>query len=116
MSVCLEGRLADGAFDEEELSVLFCTSVDCVFGGELELLVGELADADRLPSATVVCTGLRTHRRICLFKLDITPKRRPQVSQTKADDKQSELNEIDSWARRTFFTRMDKQVLRVGHC
>jgi hypothetical protein len=31
-----------------------------------------------------VFPSLRTHRLICLFRLDMTPKRRPQVSHTKA--------------------------------
>ena len=29
-------------------------------------------------------TGFNTQRLTCLFKLEATPKRRPQVSQTKA--------------------------------
>jgi hypothetical protein len=78
--------------EAETCTVLACASVGWAFAGELELLLvvaGELAEADDvdwLQSATVVCTGLRTHRRMCLFRLDITPKRRPQVSHTKASN------------------------------
>lgn len=90
--------------DEEAWSLLACPSVACGFAGESELLLavgaGELAeaeDADWLQSATVVCTGFRTHRRICLFKLDITPNRRPQVSHTKANGGQSVLMKRMLW-------------------
>lgn len=33
-----------------------------------------------------VFTGLRMHLRTCRFRLDATPKRRPQVSQTNAGE------------------------------
>lgn len=47
---------------------------------------GELAtdEIEVLLEGEVAFTGFNTQRLTCLFKLEATPKRRPQVSQTKA--------------------------------
>ncbi len=46
-----------------------------------ELVTDEIED---LLEGEVAFTGFKIQRLTCLFKLDATPKRRPQVSQTKA--------------------------------
>jgi len=50
--------------------------------GESAAIAGD-PDPDLLDGEGVF-TGLRMQRLTCLFKLDATPKRRPQVSQTNA--------------------------------
>lgn len=51
--------------------------------GELETDKGD-ADTGDLWEGEVAFTSFELQRLTCLFKLDATPKRRPQVSQTKA--------------------------------
>lgn len=48
-------------------------------------------DADLLDGEGVL-TGFRMQRLTCLLRLDATPKRRPQVSQTKATSVRSRVN------------------------
>lgn len=65
-------------------------------------LLGDIADSVLLPlvdgeadeeatAATAAFTGFKMHLRTCRFKLDATPNRRPQVSQTNARGQNAEF-------------------------
>jgi len=74
-------------------------------GGDPDILDGEGA-----------FTAFRMQRLTCLFRLDATPKRRPQVSQTKATRVSSDQWEIllsDKMAKHTLFSGMYEEVLKT---
>lgn len=86
--------VAGGVVDEDEVVVVVLVLVD-IWGARFAAL-----------------TGLRMHRLTCLFRLDATPKRRPQVSHTNAiKDGLGRIVGVGGGIGRTFFARVDKQVL-----
>ena len=58
-------------------------------------------------------TGFKIHRLTCLFRLDATPKRRPHVSHTKANERtvrKKKQCKISPY-QHTLFTGMHEKVL-----
>jgi len=83
--------------------------------GESVAIAGD-PDPDLLDGEGVF-TGLRMQRLTCLFKLDATPKRRPQVSQTNAIKTLSVQWEKfllpDDQSRRTLFSSVYEEMLEI---
>ena len=80
--------------------------------------VGELAGGDPdddLWDEEGEFTGFKMQRLTCLFRLDATPKRRPQVSHTKANgiiNKKNPVFNNEHGYEHTLFTGMDEKVLK----
>jgi hypothetical protein len=77
--------------------------------GESVAMAGD-PDTDLLDGEGVF-TGLRMQRLTCLFRLDATPKRRPQVSQTNAI-KGDQVSGQNSITRRTGETYLFLRCVR----